>query len=107
MKRFQVAILQLKAMSTNTVLQTMKQAIRPNTQFFDSHSLHLPTIVDELFQRGNQYATLENDVIATTKRTVVSTYDLRRDSWGRGKMSHDGQNKGDRHESRDSQRTNS
>ena len=54
MKRSGAAILQLDVVSPDTVLQAMKQAIRPNTQFFDSLSLHPPTTVDELFQRGNQ-----------------------------------------------------
>ena len=49
-------------------------------QFFDSLSLLAPTSIDELFQRGNQYAMLEDDVMATMKRTVASTSDCKGDS---------------------------
>ena len=49
MKRFEAAILQLDAVSPDTVLQVVKQAIHPNTQFFDSLTLHPPTTVDGLF----------------------------------------------------------
>ena len=40
MKCFGVAILQLDTVSPDTVLQAVKQAIRLNTQFFDSLSQH-------------------------------------------------------------------
>ena len=53
MKCFGVAILQLDTISPNMVLYAVNQVIRPNTQFFDSLSLHPLEIVDELFQRGN------------------------------------------------------
>ena len=86
-KSFKSAILQLEEVSTNTVLQAVKQAIRPNTQSFDSLSLHPSTIVDELFQRSYWYAMLQDDMIATTKRIVASTSDSRPDSRGRGKSS--------------------
>ena len=49
MKRFRVAILQLYTMSKDTVMQAIKQAIFPNSQFIDSLSLHLLTTIDELF----------------------------------------------------------
>ena len=67
MKRFSAALLQLEAMSSDTTLQAVKQVIRPNTQFFDSLSLHPPSSIDELFQRGNQYAMLKDNVIVATK----------------------------------------
>ena len=35
MKRFGSALLQLDSVSSDTTLQAVKQAIRPNTQFFD------------------------------------------------------------------------
>ena len=54
MKHFGAAILQLEVVIPDTILQAVKQAIRPNTQFFDSLSLHPPTTIDELFQMGNQ-----------------------------------------------------
>ena len=53
MKRFEAAIFQLDALSLDMVLQVVKQAIRSNTQFFNSLSLHPPTTIDELFQRRN------------------------------------------------------
>ena len=49
MKRFGAVVLQLETVSPDTVLQALKQVIRPNTQFFDSLSLHPPTTIDELF----------------------------------------------------------
>ena len=67
MKRFGAAILQLKAISPNTGLQVVKQAIRPKTQLLDSLSLYPPTTVDELFQKESQYAMLEDDTIVATK----------------------------------------
>ena len=73
MKWFGAALLQLDAVRPDTVLQVVKQAICPNTQFFYSLSLQPPTSIDELFQRGNQYAMLEEDVVVATKRTVAST----------------------------------
>ena len=73
MKHFEVAILQLDVVSLDMILQAVKQVIRLNTQFFDSLSLHPPTTVDELFQRGNQYTMLEDDVAIVTKQTVAST----------------------------------
>ena len=60
----------------------IKQAIHPNTKFFDSLSLYPLATVDELFQIGNQYAMLEDDIIATTKTTVVVTSDPMRDARG-------------------------
>ena len=77
MKRFGAAILQLEAVTPYTILQAVKQAIRLNTQFFDSLSLHPPMTIDELFQRGYQYAMLKDDIVATTKRTVATTSDSR------------------------------
>ena len=77
MKCFGAAILQIDAISSDIVLQAVKQAIRPNTQFFDSLSLHPSTTINELFQRGNHYAMLENDIIAATKRMVTTTLDSR------------------------------
>ena len=67
MKRFGSALLQLDSISSDTALQAVKKAIRPNTRFFDSLSLQPPTSIDELFQRGNQYSMLEDDVIAGTR----------------------------------------
>ena len=40
MKRFGSALLQLDSVRSDTTLQAVKQAIRPNTQFFDSLSLY-------------------------------------------------------------------
>ena len=53
MKRFGVALLQLEAMSSDTTLQAVNKPFAPNMQFFDSLSLHPPSSIDELFQRGN------------------------------------------------------
>ena len=53
MKHFGAATLQLDAVSPDIVLLEVKQAIRPNTQFFDLLSLHPLITIDELFQRGN------------------------------------------------------
>ena len=49
MKCFGVVILQLDAISLNTVLQAMKQVVRPNIQFIDSLSLYSPITINELF----------------------------------------------------------
>ena len=58
MKRFRVALLQLEAVSPNTVLQAIKQAIRQRSQFFDSLSLQPLASVDELCQElAPQYST--------------------------------------------------
>ena len=53
MKHFGVSMIQLDSVSSDTTLQAVKKAICPNTQFFDSFSLQPPTLIDELFQRGN------------------------------------------------------
>ena len=67
MKCFGVMILQLDAISLNTVLQAMKQVVRPNIQFIDSLSLYSPITINELFYRGNQYAMLEENIVVATK----------------------------------------
>ena len=74
MKQFGLSLLQLDSVSSDTALQAVKQAIHPNMQFFDSFSLQPPASIDELFQRGNQYAMLGDDVSAATKRTIANTY---------------------------------
>ena len=89
MKRFRATFLQLDVVSPDTVLQTMKQDIRPNTQFFDLLSMHPPMTIDELFQRGNQYSMLKDDIIATTKRTVAATSDSRHYGGSKGKRGRD------------------
>ena len=68
MKQFRVTLLQLDFVSTDTALQAVKQVNRPNTQFFDSLSLQPLTSINELFQRGNQYAMLEDDIVVATKQ---------------------------------------
>ena len=85
MKHFGEAILQLEVVSTDTVLRIVKQAIYPNTQFLDLLSLHPPLIVEELFQRGNQCAMLEEDKIVGNKSTIAVVSDSRHDSNSRGK----------------------
>ena len=86
MKRFRAALLQLDSVSPDTTLQVVKQAIHLNSLFFDSFSLQPPTSIDELFQRGNKYAMLKDDVVAATKRTVASTSDSRGGSGSKGKV---------------------
>ena len=73
MKRFGVMLLQLDSMSSDTVLQAVKQAIHWNTQFFDSLSLQPPASIDELLQGGNHYAMLKDNVVAATNQTVANT----------------------------------
>ena len=85
MKCFIVAILQLDAISPDTVLHVVKQAIRHNTQFFYSLSLHPPTTIDDLFQRGNQHAMIKDDIVAATKRTVVAASDSKHYGGVKGK----------------------
>ena len=91
--------LQLYAISLDTTLHVVKQTIRLNTQFFYSMFLQPPASIDELFQRGNQYAMLNDDVVTMTKRTVANTSDSRNYIWGgKGKRSrndHDGRGKRD------------
>ena len=86
MKLFGVTLLQLDFVSFDIVLQVVKKAIRPNTQFFDSLTQPL-ALIDELFQRGNQYTMLEDDVVAATKRTVASAFGGRSSNGGQGKGS--------------------
>ena len=70
-----------------SVTIAVKKDIHPNTQFFDSLSFQPLTLIDELIQRGNQYAFLEDDlVVAATKRTVASTFsDSQDNNGGKGK----------------------
>ena len=58
MKRFGVAILQLNEVSMDTVIQAIKEAIFPNTHFFNSISLDPPLSIEEFFQRANKYSML-------------------------------------------------
>ena len=85
MKRFGATILQLEVVSLNIFLQAVKQAIRPNTQFFDSLSLHLPTTIDKLFLRENHHTMLEDDIFAITKRTIATTSYSRHYGGSKGK----------------------
>ena len=87
MKCFRAALLQLDSVSSDTTLQAVKQAIRLNTQFFDSLSLQPSASIDELFQRGNQYAMLKDDVMAATKRMAASASSGRSNSQDKGKRS--------------------
>ena len=83
MKQFRAAIHQLDVVSLDTVLQVVKQTIHPNTQIFNLLSLHPPITIDEPFQKGNQYAMLEDGIVSSTIRTVVATSDS--DHYGRSK----------------------
>ena len=105
MKRFGAAILQLDALSSDIILQEVKQVIRPSTYFFYSLLLHPPTTINDLFQRGNQYAMLEDDIVVVTKRTVAKASNSRHHSESKGKRGRDDQDKRGKHESRDSRRT--
>ena len=83
----------------------MKQAICLNTQFFYSRSLHPPATVDELFQRGNRYAMLEDDIVIATKRTVTITSDAKQYSGSKGMRGRDDQDKRGECDSRDTRQT--
>ena len=50
------------------VVSRQEGYIRSNNQFFDSLSLQPPVSINELFQRENQYAMLENDIVTATKQ---------------------------------------
>lgn len=66
MKWFGEAILQLDGLSMDIVMQAINEAIHPNTPFFNSISLEPSHSIDELFQRVNCYAMLENDLKVTS-----------------------------------------
>lgn len=66
MKWFGEAILQLDGVSVDIVMQAINEAIHPNTPFFNSISLKPSHSIDELFQRVNYYAMLENDPKASS-----------------------------------------
>ena len=87
MKLLGFALLQLDSVSPDTALSDVKKDIHPNTQFFDSLSFQPLNLINELIQRGNQYAFLEDDlVVAATKRTVASTFsDSQDNNGGKGK----------------------
>ena len=85
MKWFGSALLQLDSVSPDTTPQAVKQAIRLKTHIFDSLSLQPLTSIDELFQRGNQYAMLEDDVVPAMNRTMASmSFDSRGGNGGKG-----------------------
>ena len=105
MKRYRAAILQLNVVSLNTVLQAVKQAIRPYTQFFGSLLLNPSTTIDKLFQRVNQYTMLEDDIVTATKRTVATTSDSRHYDKSKGKRGRDEQDRRDKRDPRDLGRT--
>ena len=104
MKHFGVAILQLDTVIPNTVLQSIKLVIRPNTQFFDSLSLHPLTSINELFKRGNQYDMLKDEVSVTTKQTITNTSDVGCYNRGKGERSRDDKNQRGDQDSKDSRR---
>ena len=71
MKRFGGVIHQLEAVSMDFVMQAVKQAVRPGSQFFSSISLKPPASIDELFQRANKYFAYEDDLVATSKLAMT------------------------------------
>ena len=101
MKGFGAVILQFEVVSPEIVLQVVKQVIRSNTQFFDLLSLHPSTIIDELFQRGYQYAMLEDDTVTATKRKVSTTLEARHYGGNREKKGCDSQDKKGKREHKD------
>ena len=103
-KCFGVAILQLEVVCPNIVLQAVKQAIRFNTQLFDSLSLHPLATTNKLFQRRNQYAMLKVDMVAATKQTVATTSESRHYGESKGKRGQEGQDRRGTHESRELRR---
>ena len=92
---FEATILQLEVVSPDTVLQVVKEAINPNTQFFNSLLLFPPTTIDKLFQRGNQYSMFEDDTDAVTKRIVATKPESRHYDGSKGKMGRDNQDRGE------------
>ena len=96
MKCFGVVILQLDIVILDIVLQ----AICPNTQFFDSLSLHPPTSIDELFQRGNQYAMLETRCNQANGRQQIKRYNR-----GKRKKSRDDKDQRGERNSKESRRS--
>lgn len=79
MKRFGGAILQLDEVSMDTIMQ----AIFPNTPFFNSISLKPPVSMDELFQIANKYSILKDDLRVATHRALSVAHD--NDSRGVGR----------------------
>lgn len=49
-------------------MDTVMQAIFPNTPFSHSISLNPLGFIDELFQRANKYSMLEDDLRVATKQ---------------------------------------
>ena len=56
--------------------------------------MHPSTTIDELFQRGNRYAMLEDDIVPRTKRTIAATLDSDHYDGSKGKIGWDDQNRG-------------
>ena len=75
MKLFRGAILQLDSVSMNTVMLAVKQAVKPNTLFFNSLALEPLGLVDGLFQRGNQYSMFEDDILAAVPHSLANSKD--------------------------------
>ena len=71
-KRFDQAVLQVKAYSMDAVLQIFKRSICPGTPYFKSLAKKPPTTMDDLFRRASKYSMLEDDVRAATQQVLVA-----------------------------------
>ena len=71
MKRFKGIIHQLEVVNMDSIMQAVKQAIRPGSQFFNLISLKPPMLIDELFEQANKYSTYEDDLPAASKPAMA------------------------------------
>ena len=75
MKLLDAVILQLETVNIDTIMQVVMEAILPNSKFFTSNSLKPLKSVDDLFQRANRYALLEDDLTTTSMRSLLVAED--------------------------------
>ena len=71
MKHFGGIIHKLEAANMDSVMQVVKQVVRPNSQFFSLISLKSSVSINKLFKQANNYSAYEDDLVTTSKPTMV------------------------------------
>ena len=65
-RRFGQAVQQIDIYSMDVVIQNFRRSFGPTTPLFQSLSLDLPAIMEELYRQADKYSTLEDNIRAAS-----------------------------------------
>ena len=71
-RRFGQAVQQIESYNMDAVLQKFRRSFGPSTPFFQSLSLDLPAIMEELYRRADRYSMLEDNIRAATQTIMIT-----------------------------------